>query len=370
MSRRSKPPKYARHSSGQARVRIDGEVHYLGPYGSKKSHQRYAKLIAEWRAGLDEPPRDITVGHLTVLYLEHCKVHYRKHGQPTSEVQANRDVMKRLNKLFRSALAGEFTPRQLKKLRDSMIGERLARSTINSSIGRVRRMFRWAVADELVPASVLLGLEAVRDLQYGRTTAKETEPVVAVPDAWVDAVLPHVSRPVRGIIEFMRATGCRPGEALIVRGRDLNMSGNVWEYVPAVHKNEHHNKSRVVMIGPAGQAVLRPFLKTDLDAYLFTPKDAIADLVKQYRPGAKIRSDLSDRYSIHSLSAAICRACDTADVPQWSANQLRHNFATRARREFGIEAARVTLGHSSAVTSEIYAEKDYEAAKAVVAKIG
>ncbi len=54
----------------------------------------------------------------------------------------------------------------------------------------------------------------------------------------------------------------------------------------------------------------------------------------------------------------------------WSPNRLWHNFATEARWAAGLEAARVTLGHSSAVTSEIYAERDLEAARRVVAKIG
>ena len=54
----------------------------------------------------------------------------------------------------------------------------------------------------------------------------------------------------------------------------------------------------------------------------------------------------------------------------WSPNRLRHNFGTAARKVGGIEAARVTLGHSSAVTSEIYAEKDLAAARDVVRRIG
>jgi hypothetical protein len=77
----------------------------------------------------------VTVSQLTVLYLERCKLHYRKHGQPTSEVQSVRDVLKRLNKLHRATLAAEFSPRVLKAVRDSMIAEGLARSTINRGVG-------------------------------------------------------------------------------------------------------------------------------------------------------------------------------------------------------------------------------------------
>jgi integrase len=58
------------------------------------------------------------------------------------------------------------------------------------------------------------------------------------------------------------------------------------------------------------------------------------------------------------------------EIPSWTPNQLRHNFATKARRKFGIESTRTALGHSSAVTSEIYAEQDYEKARQIAAKIG
>ena len=39
-------PSYAHHRpSGQARVRIDGRDHYLGPYGSEESKAEYEKIV-------------------------------------------------------------------------------------------------------------------------------------------------------------------------------------------------------------------------------------------------------------------------------------------------------------------------------------
>lgn len=48
-----------------------------------------------------------------------------------------------------------------------------------------------------------------------------------------------------------------------------------------------------------------------------------------------------------SYSKTIAAACRRAGVPVWSANQLRHAFATQLRRTHGIDAARAALGHSS-----------------------
>jgi site-specific recombinase XerD len=40
---------------------------------------------------------------------------------------------------------------------------------------------------------------------------------------------------------------------------------------------------------------------------------------------------------------------------------LRHTFATRVRKEHGLEAAQVLLGHSKADTTQIYAERGHAA---------
>jgi integrase len=365
-------PAYCRHStSGQAYVKIEGRRKYLGIYGTPESHQRYAAEISRWQEAADAPAPTLTIGQLTLLYLERCKVHYRKDGVPTTEFSAVQRVLKRLNRMHRNVFAAEFSGAMLIAVRQSFIDAGLARTTVNREVGRIRRMFRWALGDgkRLAPAAVLTELEAVTDLKFGRSAARETEPVKAVPDAWVDAVKPHVSRQIWGAIQFQRATGARPTEALIVRPRDIDMSGEIWEYRPHRHKTQHHGKERVVMIGPKGQAVVREFMAGP-DDYIFRPQDAVNEFVaKAYREGSKPRK-VGKRYTVHGYAAAIRRACVEAKVPHWSANQLRHNFGTSARKLGGVECSRVVLGHSSAVTSEIYAERDQQAARSVVAAIG
>ncbi|HUU22592.1 MAG TPA: tyrosine-type recombinase/integrase [Phycisphaerae bacterium] len=55
---------------------------------------------------------------------------------------------------------------------------------------------------------------------------------------------------------------------------------------------------------------------------------------------------------------------------RWHPHQLRHNAATELRREFGLEAARIILGHHSAAVTEIYAEKDEREAVSAIASVG
>lgn len=52
MPRMNRPPSYRLHKArNSAVVTIDGKNHYLGPYGSPESHEKYARLIARWGAG-------------------------------------------------------------------------------------------------------------------------------------------------------------------------------------------------------------------------------------------------------------------------------------------------------------------------------
>ncbi len=55
---------------------------------------------------------------------------------------------------------------------------------------------------------------------------------------------------------------------------------------------------------------------------------------------------------------------------RWTPNQLRHKAGTEIRRQYGLEAAQVTLGHARADVTQVYAERDYELARKVMRKIG
>ncbi|MEO8269503.1 MAG: site-specific integrase, partial [Aureliella sp.] len=58
-------------------------------------------------------------------------------------------------------------------------------------------------------------------------------------------------------------------------------------------------------------------------------------------------------------------ACIRAKLPHWFPNQLRHSAATEIRQVHGLEAASITLGHSSLVVTQTYAEEDQRKAIAV-----
>jgi integrase len=54
----------------------------------------------------------------------------------------------------------------------------------------------------------------------------------------------------------------------------------------------------------------------------------------------------------------------------WHPHQLRHNAATFLRKEFGLETARIILGHRSAAMTEVYAEMDQGKAMEAIVRVG
>lgn len=386
-------PSYRLHRpSGQAVVTLSGQDHYLGPHGTKASKIEYDRVIAEWLANgrlpaITPPSKtsSLTVSEVILRYLVYAKSHYQRDGHPTRELENIRDALRPLRRLYGRTLASQFGPRGLKTVRQAMIDARLARTTINFRVSKIRRTFRWAAENELIAPEIYQGLMTVAGLQRGRDGVRETEPVRTVPEAHVAAVLPHVSRPVRAMIELQSVTGMRPGEVTAMRSIDIERSGAVWIYRPRSHKTENHGLDRVILLGPQAQAILRRWLDAVPTAFLFSPAVAVATRNAKRREARKTPMTPSQakrkpkpnpkrpprtRYDKNAYGQAIGRACKKAGVPHWHPNQLRHNAATRIRQQFGIEAARILLGHKTAFTTEIYAEADRDQAMAVVARIG
>ena len=75
-------------------------------------------------------------------------------------------------------------------------------------------------------------------------------------------------------------------------------------------------------------------------------------------------------FSRMAYAKAIARACEKGGVPHWHPNQLRHTAATKARAQFGLEAAQAILGHSRADVTQVYAERDSARAIEAIGTIG
>jgi integrase len=421
--------------SDRARVTIDGQDVWLGKWNSPESKTKYNRIIAEWlSAGRQTPvnPDDLTIVELVARFWTHAEKFYRhKDGSPTGEADNFRLALKPLKELYGDTLAKDFGPRAFRAMQSSMIEKGWSRNYINAQAQRVKAVFRWAVSQELLPGNVYHTLTAVRGLAKGRSEARESTPVKPVPEQYVEAIRPHVSAQVWAMIQIQSLTGARSGEVVIMRAIDLDTAGKIWSYKPQAHKGEHHEHGREIRIGPRAQEIIHPFLKSDLSAYIFSPADAEKSRREANHaarktplscgnvPGSNVARSAhrapADRYTSESYRRAVARACEDAFPPpaellrtkivgkrgrairwerpaewrarlgkeawsklvkwrtdhSWHPHQLRHNMATRVRRDFGIDLAQTVLGHrlGSAIT-EIYAAANTAKADEVLAKIG
>lgn len=421
-------PKYRKHkASGQAIVTLGGRDHYLGPYGCRTSRATYDQLIAEYLGAnrqFDFAPQvkadTLLVVELLAAYWKFCKTYYVKNGVPTNEQDAIRLIIQDVRTLYESLPASEFGPIALKAVRQRWIKRGQARPTVNKNMRRLTRIFRWAVAEELVPSGTYQALVSVPGLKKGRTQVPEPPPILPVKAETVKATIVFLPRILQDMVRIQLLTGMRPGEICRLRPIDIDRSCDVWEYRPESHKTEHHNRTRIVFLGPEAQGVLSPYLNRDESQQCFSPAENMRHYRRQLsaerktplscgnRPGtnrvASPQRKPRTAYDPNSYRQAVHRACDKAFPPQgelakkvgesqamhqsrlssdqldqlrawrkqhrWAPNQLRHAAATSIRKQFGLEAAQVILGHAAADVTQVYAERDADKAREVARRVG
>ncbi|MFP4224032.1 MAG: tyrosine-type recombinase/integrase [Phycisphaeraceae bacterium] len=375
-------------------------------YGDEAAVRReFRQWIKRWRidAGVRNPAAKtgLTIADLCVSYLEHAQRFYTKRGKPTSHVWNIQSALQRLIELFGDLPADELTPPRLARYRDSLDQPDARRNTINAWLTIVRQAWSWGAEQGHVHPDVALRLTTVKRLQRGRCRAGEPETVAAVAWETVADTLPELSPTVSAMVQIQWHTGMRPGEVCVMRTGDLDTSGDVWLYRPTEHKGEHHQQDRVIAIGPQGQAILEPYLRTNLAAYLFSPRAAA-----RQSAATSARRTMARRYTSTSYRRAIHRACGRAFPPEgelarqevhwtgrkrkkrrpetlaewqrrlgperwqavlawqqahrWSPHQLRHAKEAALEKSEGLEAARLLLGHSGVATTAGYGQSERE----------
>lgn len=453
MPRKLKPPSYLKQTTptgDRARtvLRLPGgrvEYHGLGIYGSPESYAEHQRLTMEWRAAWeadaagevhrnsDGPVR--TVNQLVSAFLAHAaSLFVHADGTPKQEMANHREALRPVVRLYGAKPVSDFGPRALKAVRNAMASggwrteeERFAikarskhpgwaRRTVNRHLKRVKRVWKWAESEGLVISGTHHALSTVEGLRHGEAGVRESDDVPPVPEAVLEATLPHLGAVVRALVQVQLLTGARPGELVGLKPNMLERSGTVdlgkglqaqagecWALVPRSHKTAHRNRKRIILFGPQAQAVMAPLLDgRDPDAFVFSPQEArrLHDAergrkrVTKRTPSERKRSHKmatkkrqpGARYTVGSYNQAVRRACRRAFPPplvlswealrewdrshSWHVHQLRHNAATRLVKEFGEETARAVLGHSAVDTTRIYALRDVSSAAQAVGKVG
>lgn len=362
-----------------------------GEYGSEESRAAKARLELEIATS---PTRnavaasDITIAELNAAYMTFAARYYVDvEGKPTKELENMKVATKPVRELYAATLAAEFGPKALAAVRQHMIGLKWCRTLINHNIDRIRRVFKWAASEELIPVTTYEALRTLAGLRRGRTEAKESDPVKPITDDIVKATLPYLPHHVRVMVELMMHTGMRPSEVCAMTLNQIDRSGDVWKYRPVKHKSAHHGKDRVIPLGPNARAVLAGFLVgrvLEPNEPIFSPRRAREERFTRLREHRKTKvqpSQVSRKkatperlpalmYTPNVIAHAVAVAAKKAKVAHWHPYQLRHSYATKVRKQHGLEAAGAVLGHSRMSATEVYAERDEQLAATVAAKIG
>lgn len=389
-------PAYRLHKqSGQAIVTVNlngvRKDYLLGSHGSPESKVEYRRILDDLEAGrlTADGPTDLTVNELCLRYWDWAETYYRNpDGSTTSELYPTKSAIEVWRGLYGHTPAREFGPLALKKVRDVMVGKGWCRGVVNQQCGRIKRIIRWAVENELVPADRWEALRAVRGLAKGRTEAPEPVPRKPADSLAFKSALPHLPPMLAAASRLIYLSGARPSEILRVRPCELDRSGEVWTLTPERHKGEWRGGSRILYLGPEAQSVLSPWLvkASDPEAYVFSPALAEAERNRQRshsrvvklwpsharRNKAKRKGRQHKPYYDHdALCRALNRACIRAKVDPFTPYQLRHLRAVELREQFGLEHARAVLGHAYASMSDHYSKAaDKSLAAAVALKIG
>ena len=375
---------------------------YLGKYDTPESRREYLRVLQEWEDGgrvldgVSKPEKTHTaaapgetVGALLLAYWQHWKA---KRGVTGDGDMGGRDFAQRSALRVCRRVAGAdgveaFGPLRLQEVREAMIAEGWARRTVNDAVRAVVSAFEWGVAQERVPPDRLVALRSIKGLRRGEQGVKSETVRTAVPLATVEATRPELSPVVRAVVDLLLYTGARTGEITAMRPIDLDTTGTVWTFTPEHHKGEWRGHERTIYLGPKSQEVVKPYLNRPVDAFMFSPAESVAQGHAAKREGRTSHPSVNrsrderraastgrrdgERYNADTLRRAIGRACDRAGVDRWTPHQLRHLAATMLRKEHGLEIASLVLGHGSAtLTDAVYAARDADAIKDVIARVG
>ena len=281
---------------------------------------------------------------------------YYRHpsGRPTREHLNLRDAARNL-----TACCGSLPPRELKaehlhQVQQAMIQAGLARNTINSRIKRIKRICRWAAQPPrrwITPAQ-LADLNLLEPLKRGRSPARETPPVQAVPAEHIEQTIRHASPKLATMIRLQLMTGMRPGEVATLRRSELTrdpQNPGITIYRPLEHKTAYLEKNRTIIIGPEAGHLLEHWMSAQM-----TTTDSVFGMTG------------------NSYGNEIRRVQERNNLARWSPNRLRHTFATRTRATAGadLDALQQALGHSDIRTTQRYAQPAPEHLISLMSRIG
>jgi integrase len=318
-------PTYVYKEKDRARIYWRGEYRDLpGKFRSAKSLAAYQSMCLIVEATGLLPPQVhssevITIKELGRRYLAAMRI---KFGPESDEPTYRSYSIKAVVGMFGSLTVAEFTPVQLKAVRQAICDAGLVRRTANKRAQHLVNMIQWAVEEGLATGEQWQRLKAVEPIRAGQFGSRDNPEKRPVPEAHFQETLNHLRAETADALRVLALTGMRTGELLAMRPQDVEMGERHWFYTPTRHKTMAAIGSKFIAI----------------------PEPAVSILV-QYMP-----KDFTKRFFPREQSwllRAVKRACERADVPHWHPHQLRHLLASKVAEKIDDRAAQKLLGHTN-----------------------
>lgn len=346
---------------------------YFGQYGTPDAEAAYKEWLQRILNGYQPPSgANLRIVDLVEQFLEHVE---KQHGRDTTEFNTCFKACERLLQFAANKSASSFGPVLLRTYAERMLSEtyqkrngpirHYSRTYISKCVSRLKRMVKWASANEIIPPEHFHKLAAFDLASVVPQKARRASPVTAIDFRVVRATLPFLSDPVRSMVPVQALCGMRPQDVCNIRPMDIDRSHTVWVYEPVEHKNTHRGQRLMKAIPPSAQVFLLQYLTCRPEQYVFRP-----ELAPAFNPDQVV----GERYTTGAYRTAIIRACERAQkhhvpIPVWKPNQLRHGAARLVRERMGYDAASQWLGHATPDTTAIYAARSVKAVLEVASEM-
>lgn len=263
---------------------------------------------------------DMNLSELIEAYLRHKAAE----GAVQSTMDSRRRVLADLARSHAKILASNL---KVYDVCDWVLSKKTWSGSMQSKAKKiVRSLFRWADQMGLVPGSPITKIDAGKVAKRRPMLQGEYE-----------AILDKVKRPLRFLLQFMRACGCRPGEAAMAKWTDVNMITREIRLV--AHKTaKKTGKPRIIPISDEVRYVLAAMHqhkgKRSPENFIFPTrfgKRWSAKAMSRSFIGARVRAGVDKEVTMHGI---------------------RHLYATDAV-EKGMNPAVLSriLGHESIETT-------------------
>lgn len=363
-------PQYSVHNVRNiAYVNWQSARHYLpGKAHSVESKEAYKAFLRDNVFGPTQvkPGRRISITELILLYQEFASNYYEDQGHQ-SHYNAMITVALKLEHLYHNVTAADFGPKMLKEFRSTLVEDGNSRDYVNDQINRVRKIFKWAVSEELIPVETYQALATVSGLKRGQEGVKDT--AKRQPAAWddVEAIAKVLHEPVSTMVYFQWHTGQRSMAIVQAHADQFKQDADgMWIWEPR-HKTEYLGKTVRIPLGPKAAKLVGARLEEG--GLLFPTRLGTTYKTWTYRQ-AILRAQ-------ESLYEAQCKQHEKEPqkhpkpkLIRWTPHQIRHAKGHHIRSKYGVEAAQALLGHDSLQATEIYSEKRFQLAKQIAAKEG